>query len=63
MGRIRDRHRVPSVRETLDLGSREFEIRTPEMQSGADCFPRRTQGEQNLPAILPAVVFPANDFQ
>ena len=25
-------HRVPSARETLDLGSREFEIRTPEMQ-------------------------------
>src|SRR6202035_2805565 len=25
-------------------GSREFEIRTPEMQSGADCFPTRTQG-------------------
>jgi hypothetical protein len=34
---------LPSARKTLDLGSREFDIRTPEMQSGADCF---CQGEQ-----------------
>jgi hypothetical protein len=38
----------PSVRKTLDLGSREFDIRTPEMQSGADCFPRRIRGETKL---------------
>jgi len=42
----------------LDLGSREFEIRTPEMQSGADC-----SREQNLPAVLPAVGLSCNDFQ
>jgi hypothetical protein len=42
---------------------REFEIRTPEMQSGADCFRRRTQGEQNLPAVLPAVGLSCDDFQ
>ena len=29
---------LPSARKTLDLGSRELDIRTPEMQSGADCF-------------------------
>jgi hypothetical protein len=46
----------------LDLGSREFEIPTPEMQSGAG-FPRRTEGEQNLPAVLPAVGLSYNDFQ
>jgi len=54
---------LPSARKTLDLGSREVDIRTPEMQSGADCFPTRTQGEQNLPAVLPAVGLSRNDFQ
>src|SRR5260370_19666986 len=33
------------------------------MQSGADCFPRRTQVEENLPAVLPAIGLSCNDFQ
>ncbi len=39
-------YRTETWQGSLDLGPLEFEIRTPVMQSGADCFPRRTQGKQ-----------------
>jgi hypothetical protein len=45
------------------LGYREFEIRTPEMKSGADCFSTGTKGAQNLPAVLPAVGLSCNRRQ
>jgi hypothetical protein len=41
----------------------QFEIRTPEMYSGADCLRRRTQGEKNLPAVSPAVSPACGDYQ
>jgi hypothetical protein len=48
-------------RGTWDLVNSRFA--RLKMQSGADCFPTRTQGEQNVPAVLPAVGLSCNDFQ
>ena len=46
-----------------NLGSREFEIRAPENAIGRGLLSTRTQGEQNVPAVLPAVGLSCNDFQ
>jgi hypothetical protein len=52
---------LPSARKTLDLGSRKFDIRTPEMQPGADCFcqaeqrPNKTYRQFYRQLTFPAV--------